>query len=68
MWKESWIYYAQGSINIKKQIGHMKRTLIDLKKSVYIYKKLGTLIWKESNNHRIPHHDVKGQNDDERKI
>ena len=37
----------QESVNIKKQIGHRKNTpiaLIDLRKSVHIYKRLGTLI------------------------
>ena len=30
----------QESINIKKQIGHIKNILINLKKTVYIYKNL----------------------------
>ena len=33
----------QESINIKKQIGYIKNTLIDPKKRVQIYKKIGTL-------------------------
>ena len=37
----------QESINIKKQIGYIKNTLIDPKKSAQIYKKIGTL-------HHIP--------------
>ena len=42
MWKESWLQYVQESINIKKQIGHIKTTLIDINENVYIYKKLVT--------------------------